>query len=1131
MGSPQKRKKTTQKKKKPIGKEYIDDLTSLYNRRYLLLTAPERIKKSKQSGTPISLAVIDLDFFKNVNDTYGHARGDIVLRQFGKFLKKLIRENDIVCRYGGDEFVCLLYNANYEQATHISNRFIKMCRESEFGKTKITMSVGIATSPTHAEDWNSLFNIADRNLYSAKRHGRDRIGFFEKVRKRLNIPVKKIVGRTSEIEEIRNFITLPSLSSNCSICIAGEVGVGKTRLIREVMKTSPFKNLLRFHSNMSATTQSIPYYPFREIIRNIVEEEGLKNISKLPKAYQLEIVKILPELSEVSESSVNDVKIVDKFRLFEAVRCFLEMHGRKKPFVFFLDNIHWSDDGSAELVHYLMRKRGHHPMVFFLIYRTEEIKNTCFEHILRQIARENPHKEIRLSPLTREGVAQLLSLILDSVTSDELIDYVFSETGGNPFFIEELLKNLESNGALTWNNSRWLLNSEKRINIPYSIEGVVEIKLQLISGEAQDLLEIASVLGREFDFSLLRSITNLNEGMFFDLLDETVSVGLLKESKYEKYYFSEDLIRETIYNRINKAKLIQYHKRVAQSLLELNKDRIPEVVNELTYHFFLSRDFENTIKYGMIAANKAREAYVHSNALKSYAMVLESLHSQKDYDRKKELECYRNRANILCLTGNNEQAKEEIEKALLIAENMNDKRELALCFNVLVRFLRDTAQYTKALEKATEMYSLYKSIKDKEGIATSLNSIGIMHDNLGEYDEALKYYNKALKISREIGDKKNIAQSLNNIGIIYDNQGKYKKALQAFETTLSIREKMGDKPGQAATLNNIGVIWSNVGDYKKALNHYQRSLTLTEEFGSSYGQAINYNNIGIIHEYKGEFEKSLEYYDRALTIRKAIGDKHGEGSCLQNIGNIHSHLGDYEISLNCNKQSLNLHKLIGDRHGESANLYNIAAIHKFHGNIPLARKIHKQALQIRQEIGARLEEAISLSALAGTYIDTRRFTQAKKLLKQALAIANDLNSKFLLFIVHRDLSSFYLEKGELSETQSHIEKIKKLSEELDSDFYRAQLLSLQGQFNTQLEKWNKAEKDLKNAIVLFKKMRYLLSTNKTYLSLGLLYSKIGRNTLAKKYLTMALTSFSRLGAKKLEDKAKKFLSKIKKKKK
>ena len=142
-------------KYRKIEKEYIDDLTDLYNRRYLFKFAPKELRRTQHSKIPLSIALIDLDYFKNVNDTFGHRHGDRVLREFGLLVRKLLRGDDSVFRYGGDEFVCLLPNANYSQAIEVARRIIRKCRVTELAEIKLTISIGVASSPEHGPPGDS----------------------------------------------------------------------------------------------------------------------------------------------------------------------------------------------------------------------------------------------------------------------------------------------------------------------------------------------------------------------------------------------------------------------------------------------------------------------------------------------------------------------------------------------------------------------------------------------------------------------------------------------------------------------------------------------------------------------------------------------------------------------------------------------------------------------------------------------------------------------------------------------------------------------------------------------------------------------------------------------------------------
>ena len=156
-----------------------DPLTGLYNRRYLDETLPRELSRAKRDGYPLSLIMVDLDHFKQVNDTYGHPAGDTVLRALAEILRHGAREGDVPCRYGGEEFIVALPRMPLamarERAEHwraaIAGSFV---RHGEL-EIRVTLSAGIATFPEHGGDFDTLLKCADLALYAAKHQGRDQV--------------------------------------------------------------------------------------------------------------------------------------------------------------------------------------------------------------------------------------------------------------------------------------------------------------------------------------------------------------------------------------------------------------------------------------------------------------------------------------------------------------------------------------------------------------------------------------------------------------------------------------------------------------------------------------------------------------------------------------------------------------------------------------------------------------------------------------------------------------------------------------------------------------------------------------------------------------------------------------------
>lgn len=154
-----------------------DALTFLPNRRQILKDLQNEVIFSDRYGTPLSISMLDIDFFKTINDTHGHIVGDEVLRNLGSELRNHIRYPDSIGRYGGEEFLIVLPHSTLKAASEQAERLCNYVRSLSIktGEQEITLtvSIGVAQYKTHKEDWQALLNRADAALYQAKNNGRD----------------------------------------------------------------------------------------------------------------------------------------------------------------------------------------------------------------------------------------------------------------------------------------------------------------------------------------------------------------------------------------------------------------------------------------------------------------------------------------------------------------------------------------------------------------------------------------------------------------------------------------------------------------------------------------------------------------------------------------------------------------------------------------------------------------------------------------------------------------------------------------------------------------------------------------------------------------------------------------------
>jgi diguanylate cyclase (GGDEF)-like protein len=170
---------------KEVDKIYYDPLTGIYNRRYFDENLKRIVKFLSRSKGIISLLMVDIDFFKDYNDTYGHGAGDRCLKIIVETLKNTItRSDDFVARYGGEEFIVVLPNTDEKGARLLAENMLKNIRNcniphsASYVAERVTISIGVATGMVeYVSNGEDLVKIADEMLYKSKRNGRDRYSF------------------------------------------------------------------------------------------------------------------------------------------------------------------------------------------------------------------------------------------------------------------------------------------------------------------------------------------------------------------------------------------------------------------------------------------------------------------------------------------------------------------------------------------------------------------------------------------------------------------------------------------------------------------------------------------------------------------------------------------------------------------------------------------------------------------------------------------------------------------------------------------------------------------------------------------------------------------------------------------
>jgi diguanylate cyclase (GGDEF)-like protein len=156
-----------------------DPLTDLYNRRYMEESLKREVQRAERNQTSVGIMMLDIDHFKIFNDTHGHKAGDAVLQALGALLRSNIRGGDIACRYGGEEFLLILPDANLDVTRQRAEELLSQVRALQIPyqdmNFQVTVSIGVSVFSEHTVDMQQVISVADKALYQAKEQGRNRV--------------------------------------------------------------------------------------------------------------------------------------------------------------------------------------------------------------------------------------------------------------------------------------------------------------------------------------------------------------------------------------------------------------------------------------------------------------------------------------------------------------------------------------------------------------------------------------------------------------------------------------------------------------------------------------------------------------------------------------------------------------------------------------------------------------------------------------------------------------------------------------------------------------------------------------------------------------------------------------------
>jgi len=625
-----------------------------------------------------------------------------------------------------------------------------------------------------------------------------------------------------------------------------------------------------------------------------------------------------------------------------AIKNFFQALSILRPTILVLDDVQWLDADSRRAFEVLTRKIENFPIMIIAAGRFHDDGS-------RPSLVADPEisiREILLESFDTETIAQYIANQLAGQPDAQLAAFIAEKSQGNPFFIEQFCLYLRENNLIRTEGALIKLTS-RGSDLPAGIHAVITARIDRLSRELREMVQLASVLGNEFESRVLRTLISfyraaLGAAQFESLLTQGENEMIWSAISELKYLFKNALVQEVAYEMQLRQQLRILHG-LAGAAIEKHYPEDKSYYEDLAYHYEQAENRERALVYMEKAADHAREKYENEKAIDFYDKLIAA---QSDPARRIDIQ--NRKAGILGLIGRWIEAEKiylaNIEDAagddLLEARNRTDLAELLI----------NKCEYERARILTESARTVYAAHGDRRGVCTTTRLQGVIRQDQGDIDAAMTYYRMARKIAEELGDRSALSYIISNIGAVYWSISDYEKARDHFLEYLAIAEELHDKKRMGMAMLNLGVAYRNLGDDEKAEEYYRRKLEISQELGDKRGLGIVIGNIGALHLSRGEYDQARARYQQRFEIAEELGDRRGVGTALGNLASIYKALGEYDQALEATDQAIEIMRTLGVKYYLCTFLDAKVDLFLQLGRIEDAKTCNMEALAIAEEI-------------------------------------------------------------------------------------------------------------------------------------------------------------------------------------
>ena len=432
------------------------------------------------------------------------------------------------------------------------------------------------------------------------------------------------VGRTEELARLAAAADRAAAGTPTAVVVGGEAGVGKTRLVGELVASARQAGATVLVGGcVELGGEGLPFAPLIEALRGFVRDLDEPELAQLvPGRARVELARLLPELgpggpgpdaagswvggpgAEPRGSGLGS----EQRRLFELLLVLLERLGSERPAVLVVEDLHWADRSTRDLLAFLVRNLRHGRLLLVMTYRSDELhRRHPLRPFLAELDRGRRAERLELARFGRDEVAAQLAGIQGTPAPPELTERIHARSDGNAFFVEELAATAAADGEL-----------------PPSLRDTLLARIELLAEPTQQVLGVAAAAGARVGHDLLAEVAGLPDAELLAGLREAVSAHVLLVAADDGAYgFRHALVKEAVAAELLPGERTRLHARFAAALAGRDAGGDPGLAAELAWHWYAAHDLERALPAAVEAGRAAERAFAYAEAQRQFERALE----------------------------------------------------------------------------------------------------------------------------------------------------------------------------------------------------------------------------------------------------------------------------------------------------------------------------------------------------------------------------------------------------------------------------------------------------------------------------------------------------------------------------